>query len=139
MDEFSLKEPSSNSIVQMDSSKAISSPNNNNRIEPQSVKTEQLLQAKGFRLDGLIQHKRQLVPYKDFTFEVRALRDIEQFAHQAELILDVNEVNIYNIVERMISKVSSKPSCVVQVNTAKMRALSKAISIYYMTGCRSEP
>lgn len=109
MDEFSFEERNPTSESTSDASKAqvVNLTNNNNPIRTQLDKTGNADHAKRSKRDGLIHHKRELVPYKDFTSEVRALRDIEQFAHQAELILDVNEVNMANIVERMISKVGT--------------------------------
>lgn len=55
---------------------------------------------------GLLYCSREPLRLKDFGAEVRAPMDVEQFAHQAELVLDTGHVSIDDIVESMLDKVS---------------------------------
>lgn len=57
---------------------------------------------------GLLYYNREPLKLKDFCAEVRAPMDVEQFAHQAELMLDLNEVSMDGIIEAMLTKVSSQ-------------------------------
>ena len=59
---------------------------------------------------GLLYYNREPLKLKDFNAEVRAPMDVEQFAHQAELMLDLNEVSMEGIIEAMLTKVSSRPA-----------------------------
>lgn len=107
MDEISLEECSNGINGRTTTSRAINLTTNGNPIKVQlDKKTNSSLKLAKQKRDGLIHHKRELLAFKDFSSEVRALRDVEQFAHQAELMLDVTEVDISNIIELMINKVS---------------------------------
>lgn len=55
---------------------------------------------------GLLYHNREPLRLKDFATEVRAPMDVEQFAHQAELLLDPSTVSMGEIVTHMLEKVS---------------------------------
>lgn len=55
---------------------------------------------------GLIYSSLERLRLKDFNSEVRAAIDVEQFLHQAELILDMSEVSVEDIVDAMLIKVS---------------------------------
>lgn len=51
-------------------------------------------------------YKGEALSFKDFSSEVRAMRDVEQFVHQAEVMLDIAEDGVLKIIERMATKVS---------------------------------
>lgn len=55
---------------------------------------------------SLLYQRRERLKPKDFRSEVRAPMDVEQFVHQAELILDMREVSVEDIVEKMVALVS---------------------------------
>lgn len=55
---------------------------------------------------NLLYSSRHLLKLKDFRSEVRASMDVEQFVHQSELMLDLNEVSVEEIVRAMLQKVS---------------------------------
>lgn len=55
---------------------------------------------------GLLHCKGEALSFKDFGSEVRAMRDVEQFVHQAEVMLDITEDDISKVIERMAKKVS---------------------------------
>lgn len=55
---------------------------------------------------GLLHTNKERLRLKDFSSEIRALMDVEQFVHQAELMLDMTEVSVEDIVETMLLKVS---------------------------------
>lgn len=56
--------------------------------------------------NGLLHYKGEALSFKDFSSEVRAMRDVEQFVHQAEVMLDITEDGISRVIERMAKKVS---------------------------------
>ena len=56
---------------------------------------------------GLLYTSRERLRLKDFSSEVRASMDVEQFVHQAELILDMTQVSVEDIVDAMLKRVSS--------------------------------
>lgn len=62
-------------------------------------------QASADQTDGLIYYSREPLRLKNFTFEVRAPMDVEQFAHQAELVLDSPLVSMSDIIDSMLTKV----------------------------------
>lgn len=55
---------------------------------------------------GLLYCNRECLKLKDFSSEVRASMDVEQFVHQAELMLDMREISVEDIVEAMLERVS---------------------------------
>lgn len=55
---------------------------------------------------GLLYTNRENYKLRDFYSEVRATMDVEQFVHQAEMILDMTEISVEDIVESMLTKVS---------------------------------
>lgn len=55
---------------------------------------------------GLVYHRRERLRLKDFSNEVRAAMDVEQFVYEAEIMLDMSEVSVEDIVEAMLRKVS---------------------------------
>lgn len=56
---------------------------------------------------GLIYCSSEGVKPKDFTQEVRAAMDVEQFVRQADLLLDVDPSSVAELVDLMLSRVSS--------------------------------
>lgn len=64
---------------------------------------------------GLVYHSREKLKLKDFNNEVRAAMDVEQFVHQAEIMLDMSEISVEGIVDAMLRKVSAyRPSLIWQ-------------------------
>lgn len=55
---------------------------------------------------GLLYTSRENFKLKDFSSEVRATMDVEQFVYQAEMILDMQEVCVEEIIGAMLNKVS---------------------------------
>lgn len=60
----------------------------------------------GKKKKRLLHYKGEILTLKDFISEIRAIRDVEQFVHQAELMLDFTEKNVMNIIKQMMIKVS---------------------------------
>lgn len=60
---------------------------------------------------GLLYSSREPLKLKDFGSEIRASMDVEQFVHQAELVLDLTEVSVESIVDKMLQKVSDPSAC----------------------------
>lgn len=56
---------------------------------------------------GLVYHSREKLKLKDFSNEVRAAMDVEQFVHEAEIMLDMSEISVEDIVDAMLRKVSA--------------------------------
>lgn len=54
----------------------------------------------------LVNCRRVQVKFKDFSAEVRALMDVEQFANQAKIFIDVEPKPLRDIVGTMLSGVS---------------------------------
>lgn len=54
---------------------------------------------------GLVYLSRERLKLKDFSNEVRAAMDVEQFVHEAEIMLDMSEISVEDIVEAMLRKV----------------------------------
>lgn len=83
----------------------ISSPSKFNLSQGQPVATlEKFKSAK--KRKRLLHYKAEVLAFKDFISEIRAVRDVEQFVHQAELMLDFDEKDVFKIIEQMIIKVS---------------------------------
>lgn len=55
---------------------------------------------------SLLYCSRERLRLKDFSSEIRASMDVEQFVHQAELVLDLPEVSVAAIVDSMLVRVS---------------------------------
>lgn len=55
---------------------------------------------------GLLYTNREKFKLKDFSSEVRATMDVEQFVHHSQIILDMQEVAVEDIIERMLERVS---------------------------------
>lgn len=55
--------------------------------------------------EALIFSERSQIKLKDFKNEVRALMDVEQFAHEARIFMDMAFGSIVNIVNSMLVEV----------------------------------
>jgi len=72
---------------------------------------------------GLLYYNRKPLRLKNFASEVRAPMDVEQFAHQSELLLDPDLVSMEEIIHLMLVKVCSTwgrcPRTLVETSSSK--------------------
>lgn len=54
----------------------------------------------------LVSANNQLVSLKNFSTEIRSLRDVEQFIEQSTVLLDVHEENVEQLLVSIIEKVA---------------------------------
>lgn len=67
---------------------------------------------------------------KDFAAEIRASLDVENFLHQAQLILDLPETNMEDIISTMLHHLLDKEEPQVVVSDAKKAVFSHDVGQY---------
>jgi len=74
---------------------------------------------------GLLYCSKERLTLKDFVAEIRAKMDVEQFVHQAELILDTRETSVDKIVSLMLERVSTSIFLAFQLLSNPVRAIAE--------------
>ena len=71
----------------------------------------------------------QKIPMKDFAAEIRASVDVENFLHQAQLLLDIQENNMEDIIDVMLHHLLDNEEPQVSVEEAKKAVFTHDSSI----------